>query len=231
MELIPRLRNHVFTIALLACLAFVGLTVAAMIFYPGGTYLDSTTRGYSFTNNFFSELGMTTANNGQGNLASAGMFFFALAMAWIGLVVFNLVMPRYFREVKIAHLISIAGSVCGVTAGLGFVGVAFTPVNLLGSLHTTFVMNAFRAYMLEAILYTVAIFFHRSYPNRYGVVSLLFAALMIGYVVILTSGPSIQTNQGYVIQVVAQKTIVYASIFNMLIQSWGATKQIELASE
>lgn len=230
MELLPQLRQHVFTIALVACLVFVGLTGIAMLAYPGGTYISPDTVGYSFTNNFFSELGMTIANNGQSNLLGAGFFLVALTIAGLGLVVFHLVMPRYYRNRKSAHWFSILGSVCGVIAGIGFIGVAFAPVNLAGGAHTTFVLMAFRFYMLAAILYTVATFLNPQYPNIYSLANLLFAALMISYVIILTSGPSIETNQGYVMQVVAQKAIVYASMLNMLVQSYGATKQRELAS-
>ncbi len=139
-------------------------------------------------------------------------------------------MPRYYRNRKIAHWFSILGSACGVIAGIGFIGVAFAPVNLAGGAHTTFVLMAFRFYMLAAILYTVATFLNPQYPNIYSLANLLFAALMISYVIILTSGPSIETNQGYVMQVVAQKTIVYASMLNMLVQSYGATKHRHLAS-
>lgn len=229
--MIQTTRQRIFPIALIACLAFVSLTWLAMLLYPGGTFLDPLTDGYSFTNNFFSELGMTTANNCQGSLWSALFFLIALTLAGVGLVAYHLVMPAYFRHRKVVYWISVLGSVCGVIAGLCFIGVAFSPVNLANDLHTIFVMNAFRAYMLAAILYTIATFMTPRYPNIYGWVGLLFAALMVTYVIILTYGPEIDTNQGYVMQVVSQKAIVYASIFNMLIQSWGATKNKQLASD
>ena len=45
-----------------------------MIYYPGGTIIDSTTVGYLFFYNFFSNLGEWTAKNGEPNFLSAYLF-------------------------------------------------------------------------------------------------------------------------------------------------------------
>jgi threonine/homoserine/homoserine lactone efflux protein len=142
-------RQRIFSIATAAYLAFIALTLLAMRLSPGGAFLDTRTQGYSFTNNFFNELGMTTANNGQ-------------AHTW------------------------------------------------------------------SAILYTVVNFHTPDYPNTYAWVSLLFAGLMIAYVLILTYGPEIDAHQGYVTQVVSKKTIVYASIFNMWCSPGVRRRSIDL---
>ena len=50
-------REWVYAAVMVGCIQFVVLTVIAMVFYPGGTHGDPTTKGYSFFRNFFSDLG------------------------------------------------------------------------------------------------------------------------------------------------------------------------------
>ena len=53
---------------------FFILNLIAMFLYPGGTIIDSTTEGYLFFYNFFSNLGEWTAQNGMDNFYSASLF-------------------------------------------------------------------------------------------------------------------------------------------------------------
>src|SRR5262245_17410073 len=46
------------------------LAAAAMLAYPGGTYLNPATRGYSFFQNSLSDLGSTVSWNGERNPAA-----------------------------------------------------------------------------------------------------------------------------------------------------------------
>src|SRR5262245_53310609 len=50
------------------------LAVAYGLLYHGVTVLDESTRGYSFTHNFLSDLGVTVAFNYQRNVAGAVLF-------------------------------------------------------------------------------------------------------------------------------------------------------------
>ena len=43
----------------LALGVFIVLNIITILSYPGGTYIDHTTVGYSFTRNFLSDLGRT----------------------------------------------------------------------------------------------------------------------------------------------------------------------------
>ena len=48
--------------------------VASGLSYPGGMLRDESTRGYSFTYNFLSDLGTTVAFNYQRNVTGAALF-------------------------------------------------------------------------------------------------------------------------------------------------------------
>ena len=50
---------------------FVILNFISMVIYPGGTIIEPETKGYSFFYNFLSNLGESTAKNGEDNIVSS----------------------------------------------------------------------------------------------------------------------------------------------------------------
>jgi hypothetical protein len=212
----------VFRLVAIACVLFVVLTGVAMLFYPGGTATDPTTHGYSFFTNFFSDLGLTQTRTGQPNTVSAILFITALTAAGGGLAVFFVAFTQFFAHSIPGRLLSGIGSLFGVISGLCFIGVAFTPANLVSKAHVQFVLWAFAAFPIAAIFYVAAMLRERQYPKRFALVFAVFAALLILYMVLLLSGPSIKTPEGVMIQATGQKAIVYASIISILIQAVGA---------
>ena len=59
---------------------FIILTIIAMFFYKGGTYIDNSTQGYLFWYNYFSDLGRTVAHSGTQNMISWIIFTVALSL-------------------------------------------------------------------------------------------------------------------------------------------------------
>jgi hypothetical membrane protein len=55
--------------------------ITSGLLYPGGTVLDASTRGYSFTHNFLSDLGSTVAFNDGRNTVGALLFDVAIIVA------------------------------------------------------------------------------------------------------------------------------------------------------
>ena len=163
-------RRDVFTLTMIGCVLFVVLTVLAMLFYAGGTLIDPTTTGYSFTTNFLSELGITTTRAGRANTVSAVLWFTALTMAGVGLMLFSLAFRRFFVRSRWGRTLSTIGSLLGLIAGIGFVGVALAPANVRLQAHMAWLMVAFVAFPFAVVCYAVAILREPSYPNRYGYV-------------------------------------------------------------
>jgi hypothetical protein len=215
-------RQGVFRLVAIACVLFVLLTAVAMLFYPGGTASNPTTSGYSFFTNFFSDLGLTQTRTGQPNTASAILFVTALTLAGAALAVFFIVFAQFFAHSTAGKILSGLGALCGVFAGLCFIGVAFTPANLATKAHIQFVLWAFEAFPIAALFYTAAILQERKYPKRFALVFGAFTILLVLYLGLMMRGPSFGTSQGLLIQATGQKVIVYASIISILIQSLGA---------
>jgi hypothetical protein len=114
---------------------------------------------------------------------------------------------------------------------MSYIGVAFTPANLLLELHTDFVLLAFRAFLVVVAIYAVVIFISPEYPNRFAGVFLVFALLLAGYIWLLTRGPGLDTQEGLIIQATGQKLIVYAAILCTLVQSLGALRQRRIGKD
>ena len=218
--------QRLFRFITFGCGLFVVLTLLAMLTYTGGTSENHASKGYSFTHNFLSNLGMLTSLSGRPNWVSAILFFISLVTAGICLVIFFVLFLYLFQNSRIQTFLSLVGSGIGILAGISFVGIAFAPADLARPAHIQFVMCAFRLFPLAVLFYVPVMFQDKHYPKAYACVFALFCLLLIGYYLLLTNGPDINSPQGLVVQVVGQKVIAYASIVSIGFQSWGAYKYL-----
>jgi len=219
----PIRNRRIFDFVVFGCGLFIALTVIAMFFYPGGTFTDETTRGYSFFENFFSELGLFRAHSGGSNTISFALFFIALSVVGVGLGLFFLAFPQFFQATQSSRALSAIGSVCGILASLCFIAIAFTPADVNFDLHLDFVLWAFRLFPAAVLFFTIAMF-RVGYPAIFRWVFVVFFGLLIGYMLLLELGPDMKTYQGMVIQATGQKIIVYASITSVMLQAWGSRR-------
>jgi hypothetical protein len=210
-------------LAKFSAIQFILLTLLAMLFYPGGTSANPGATRYLFFYNFFSELGLTQVYDGTANTISAILFFVALTLAGLGLVLFFLTLPHYFTG-RVQKALCYLGTFFGIISGLSFVGVAFTPANLAFALHSLFVFAAFISFFVAVLFYTVAVFRQSGYPMRFAVVYLILAGLLAAYIYLLFAGPDASAANGRVVQVTGQKIIGYATIIVTLIQADGLEK-------
>lgn len=213
-------RAHTFSFIMAGCGQFVVLTLIAMLFYAGGNNADPTAPRYLFFQNFFSDLGLTVAHNGKANTVSFLLFAVALSLAGLSLNAFFWLMPGFFRPDAAAFNLSRVGSLFGFIAGICFIGVAFTPANLLGQAHINFVFGAFGSYFVAVLFYLGALIKFPALDRSYLLVLVAFAVILGGYVWLLFGGPRHLT-----IQVTGQKIIAYASIITVFILTWGAAQK------
>lgn len=222
-------RKRAFVLVMIGCIQFVVLTVVAMLFYPGGTARDLAAPGYSFFENFFSDLGLTVAHSGAANTISAILFVAALTLTGAGLSLFSIAFAQFFGQSLPTRILSRIGLAVGVVSGLCFVGIAWTPADLYLEAHARFVLWAFGTFPIAVIFYIAAIFCERQYPNRYAMVFIVFAVLLVLYFFLMIEGPATSSLGGLRVQATGQKLIVYASIISVLIQSMNARRVIEAA--
>jgi hypothetical protein len=201
-----------------ACAAFLVLTLAAMLLYPGGTFVNPNTRGYLFLENFFSDLGMTRSFSGEVNRFTLPLFVIAMFCAGSGLILF---FSRFAAQFPAQRALSYAASVCGVLAGVCFFGIALTPQDLFSDLHDSFSAAAFLFLLLAALMYAIVLARTPTYPKKYAFVFAVLAALLWAYVLLFFWGPPLATRAGMMLQATGQKIIVLAAIVCLLIQTRG----------
>jgi hypothetical membrane protein len=181
-------RERVYFLAMVGCIQFVVLTVIAMVFYPGGTHGDPTTKGYSFFRNFFSDLGLTETFSGDPKFVSFLLFTLAMVFAGAALATFFVAFPSFFSSSPLGKWLSILGSIAGILSGLAFIGVAL-PGNLYPEPHELSVRITFLAFFVAVLSYLPVLFLKRDYPKAYAWVFAAFAVLLGVYIWLLFEGP------------------------------------------
>ncbi|MEP6780538.1 MAG: hypothetical protein ABJC26_11660 [Gemmatimonadaceae bacterium] len=175
--------------------------------YPGGTALNRTTSGYSLSQNFLSDLGMTVAYNGLGNSLGALFFIVSLLVLVIGLGGSVVEFVKLNSTTTSARNWSRAAAAAGLFSSLSFIGVAFTPENSAMSLHVNLTLFAFRVLPIAAICMGIATTRSGAFPRRVAVTWAATAVALMSYVAFLSFGPATDTLDGLRTSVIAQKVI------------------------
>ena len=202
---------------------FCILNIIAMFLYPGGTLHDTEQIGYLFTQNFFSDLGTTVSYSGAYNTISCILFNTSLCICG-----FTFIMLFY----KVRNLfefkgLSYAATLFGVLGGLCFIGVAFTPADILLDPHIFFAHGIFRCLLIASILYTILIFKTEGFDNKYGYGFISFGAIVLAYILISEAGPDPRSNPtALTLQVISQKVIVFWLLLSIYFYSIGLGKYL-----
>ena len=85
----------------LVSILFIILQFLGMLVYPGGTIHDIETSGYSFTSNFFSDMGAYAARNGEPNYLSMILFSLSLTLVGVTFAFYYFVLPKIMGKNKI----------------------------------------------------------------------------------------------------------------------------------
>jgi hypothetical protein len=210
-----------------ALLQFLIFTALAMLLYPGGTKYDHDSSGYTFLNNFFSDLGRTLTFNGGEKKASMYLFMVSLVTAGLSTIVYSALFPAFFKAKELSGKFSYGVAVSGIISGLAYIGIALTPWDIFLPPHFFFVRLAFISFMFITAFSIAAIYTDKSYPKIYGAVFIVFGIILTGYLYMLFFGPNFSTPEGVRMQVISQKIVVYSEIICMLIQSFGAYKLLQ----
>jgi hypothetical protein len=189
---------------------FVIFNTIAMLLYPGGTYLDSSTEGYHFFYNFFSNLGEWTARNGEINTFSASLFNSSLIIFSLSYFLFFI----SFLKLEVKYIDSkwlrffLVASISVSILSFIFISV-FSAEETSKFLHLVFVKMAFRTLFIHAVLQTYIVIKIPKFDQFISFATLGFTILLFLFLIVMDFGPSAHGSQeGLFVQVTAQKTIV-----------------------
>jgi len=204
---------------------FVILQIIGMIVYPGGTIHDESAVRYSLSNNFFSDLGLYTAYNGEPNYLSMSLFIISLTLVGITFIFYYLTLPQLYQEDSVNFKLSILGTLFAFGGSIGLIGTALTPADLELDMHVFFANGIFQCFMITALCYTIVIsrsnIFEKKYAWGYGIFFILIAL----YVGVLEWAPPPRSSQpALVFQVITQKLIVLTFCLAIVYQTFGVSK-------
>lgn len=211
---------------MIGCVQFIILSTIAMFFYQGGTYIDSSTISYVFWGNYFSDLGRIVAHSGVSNTVSFILFLIALSLLGITQIPFYISFPRFFKTSKRLKRLSIMGSIFGIINSILYVGIAFTPTDVISFLHEIFVVIAFSSIFFSYMVYSLVIYKDKNYPNFFALILCVSAVIIGVYAISIVLAQSITTPVGLFIHVFGQKIMIYTILLCGIIQGYGALKHL-----
>lgn len=211
-----------FKIGIFGALQFLIGTLLAMVIYPGGTIHEPHLETYSFTANYFSDLGRTKTFDGTSNMLTHLLFKTTLTIGGLCLIIFFIALPTIFKK-REAKFLAVITSFFGIFSGLCYLGIASIPWNIDYWGHVFFVKVGFISFLAMTVFYTLAILLDKSYPKRYAWAFVFFGIILSIQIFIMFFGPRAwRSNDALLLQAIAQKVVVYAEIICMLYQSFGA---------
>ena len=196
--------------------------MTGMLLYPGGTMFNKATKGYTFSENFFSDMGAYASRNGDPNYLSMILFSLSLTVVGVTFILYYLTIPSLFKSDRLSYFISLLGSLFAIAGSLCLIGTGLTPSDLVLESHKFFANNIFYSFLFTSFFYTLVIFKSNSIKKRYAIGYLFFFVSIFFYVGVLNFGPSADLNNSALIfQVVSQKLIVFVFILSVLHQTFG----------
>ena len=216
---------------------FIVTNAIAMALFPGGTLFHPELEIYSFSENFFSDLGITFTKDGTQNYLSS--FLFNSSLLVLGLcAVTHIFVPKLFKDNKKSYILSIIAAALFVIAGLSFIGVGLTPADIYFEEHVWFVIFAFNAQTMGVLFMTIA-FLLSKISNKYTIVAFIYFINVALYTIFETSEPPPDFNpfelenvgdfidyNRFIISVVWQKIITLISMVSILIFTFGYRRLI-----
>ena len=183
--------------------------IIAMFIYPGSTYLDNLSPGYSFTRNFLSDLGRTMSFSNEINFFSAQFFNMSLILAGVVFTFFYLHVRTVFYADN-QQIVALAGSVFGILGGLSLIGVGLAPADLYLEIHIICATWLFRFFFVASLCYSIVILRHVKFENKYAGGYLIFTVSILLYIAVSEFGPSPKVNEfALTFQVMSQKIILF----------------------
>ncbi len=195
----------------MGCMYFLIITILAMFFYPGG---------YNFFTNFFSHLGLTQVN-GMPNPVSFLMFTSAVVIAGSLLVPFFITIPKHVADNKFKKVLAWATTSFGVIVAIAYIGIGLAPTDINGPAHGWCVLIAFTGTFPVILVYAILIFLKKGIPKYVPYTFMFFTVMIFAYILLMFFGPSRETLEGLVINVVGQKIIIYTEMISMVIAGYG----------
>lgn len=193
-------------------LVFIVVTFIAMLTYPGG---------YSFLEDYFSELGLTVTN-GQPSLLNYALFSIACTAAAVCIIPIILAMRTLFTETTLLKVLSGIGTILALAAAPNLSALALFAGDVYPMEHGLTTLLFFLLITLGILIYSIVILLNEKYPQLYA---------LIGFIVVIVCFMHIIAFFGIMSNIFGtalwQKVSVYALILWSAFQGYHLLKVFE----
>ena len=145
-----------------------------MIFYAGGTRDNPALLGYSFWGNTISDSGRFIAWSGAQNTPSMVFLSIALIIYAVSFIPFYLILSKLFSERKVEKFASKIGCIFGVIFSVSYIGIAFTPADVLYLPHMIFALLSYISAVLMSVFFCIAFLKNKEFSKNYSMMFTLF---------------------------------------------------------
>ena len=198
-----------------AICAFIVFVIIGALSYKGGNNLDQNAIGYSFANNYLSDLGRMKSVAGHVNSVPFYCFNGGLMMLGVVFSLYFLFLPSVYDESIEIQNIARVGSVFGFLASLCFAGVAYTPADLFIDAHIFFADWLFRLMNLTIVFYAITYIMMK---KNYFIFSFIFgivALVVTAHIVLSDFGLARFFYEPHTVRVLSQKAATIALIISV----------------
>jgi len=210
-----------YIVGFVGVLQYLGVTTWLISFYPGGNIENRASVGYDFFQNFMSDLGRSNAFR-RGPNPTAEYYRWSLAVAGVSTIIFFSALSHYLFHAS-RNWWAVPCALMSIAAGLGYIGVAMNPINVDYHQHRMFVQIGFIGFWWMSVFCAIAIWHTSVFPNKYARMIMWFLGVLGIQILIMMFGPRSWSNSGaLMLQVTAQKIVVYSEILVMLILNVAA---------
>jgi hypothetical protein len=220
----------VFRLSRWAATAAVVLIVIAISVYPGGTRRDSRTTGYSFSQNFLSDLGMTVTHGGQANRLGAGLFTASFGLLALSIVGCALGFVKFHSTAPQARALAAAGGIGVLVVGAGLLGAAVSPADVSPTFHMRSAALASAIAPLALLLFAAASAKDRRLPRGVSATWVVLAVTVAVWFA-MRWGPGVDTDLGLTVHATVQKGVGIAVVSGLIYQSYQATAPFQTPPE
>lgn len=215
---------NAYTLLFYGTINFVVLTALGMLFYPGGKFHDHYSKGYSFFENFFSDLGRYKTFTREPKYIS--LFLFLIAIFTLSVVVINFVF-KFLKDVTPSGYptVKTVAKIFTILFALLLCGVALTPYDKFFLWHAFTSKACFLMMLPMCLSLSFLVYKDQILSNKYAIFMLSVSIVLLIYIYILFFGPTVGSNKFF--QPVAQKIIVYLLIFSLMYLAQGCRRYLK----
>tara|TARA_Y100001970_G_scaffold144503_1_gene177454 strand:+ start:58 stop:816 length:759 start_codon:yes stop_codon:yes gene_type:complete len=248
-----KLKLYLLVVPYIGILSFFTFNIIAISGFPGYDKCsffeskDCKSDRYSFSLNFFSELGSAYTNTdddgspiyegGKNNVKNTfSMLFFNSSLVVVGIVIilfyqyfykffiFKDDTPNSLKYSKFCRYI-------GIITGIMFSGIGFVPHDLDFTMHVFFANGAFLTLLILSIFHTLSFYNSNFIKSHYSYGYILFCIFLASYLYLIFLGPTIGPGKDFsqsdlILQVVGQKLIIFTFTIAMIYQTEGIRRSL-----